>query len=156
MLFLPKSHHKKLFDDCYPPPKAIAATAPEYRPNANELSRLCYYAHNKPAKLAKVGALVVARSAADTRGLSGSSSDRAKAGIMLTLSVVQELATTSPEGHTYLAQPVFAVLTDTFRAASPSVGSGGWELDIITRGAGMFVTYVAGVCLLYTSPSPRD
>lgn len=145
MLFLPKSHHKKLFDDCYPPPKAIAATAPEYRPNANELSRLCYYAHNKPAKLAKVGALVVARSAADTRGLSGSSSDRAKAGIMLTLSVVQELATTSPEGHTYLAQPVFAVLTDTFRAASPSVGSGGWELDIITRGAGMFVTYVAGV-----------
>lgn len=52
---IPKSNHRKLVDECYPAPKALANIGPEYRPNSNELSRLAYYAANKPAKLVKVG-----------------------------------------------------------------------------------------------------
>lgn len=145
MLLLPKSHHRKLFDDCYPPPKALPTTAPEYRPNANELSRLAYYAQNKPAKLAKVGALLITRSASDAHGMNSSHPDRAKAGLMLTLAITRELSTTSQEGHTYLAQPVYIVLTEAFRAALPHMGMSGWDEELVSRAASTFVTYVSGL-----------
>ena len=145
MLLLHKSHHRKLFDDCYPPPKALPATAPEYRPNANELSRLAYYAQNKPAKLAKVGALLIARSARDAQGINSSHSDRAKASLMLTLAITRELSTTSQEGHAYLAEPVYIVLTEAFRAALPHTGTSSWDEELISRAASTFVTYVTGL-----------
>ena len=59
MLCIPKANHKKLVDDCYPTSKALVNAAPEYRPNANELGRLVYYAQCKPAKLSKVGRLLM-------------------------------------------------------------------------------------------------
>ena len=92
MLCIPKANHKKLVDDCFPAAKALVGAAPEYRPNSNELGRLCYYAQSKPAKLVKVGRLIAARASSDSRALqSGGGNERHKAGLMMTLFVLREL-----------------------------------------------------------------
>jgi len=77
---IPKSNHKKLIDECYPAPKALATCGPDYRPNSNEVSRLAYYASSKPAKLTKVGSNLQAKAAKDASGVRGSgpASDKAK------------------------------------------------------------------------------
>ena len=51
-LFTP--NHVSLVAACYPPSSALAG--PEYRPNAQELSKLTYYATNRPGKIHKLGA----------------------------------------------------------------------------------------------------
>lgn len=77
---IPKSNHKKLIDECYPAPKTLATSGPDYKANGNELSRLAYYANRKPAKLQKVGKVLEQRASADAKGVSGSgqASDKAK------------------------------------------------------------------------------
>lgn len=48
-------HHVSLVAACYPPASALPSAGPEYRPNAQELSRLTYYATNRPGKIHKLG-----------------------------------------------------------------------------------------------------
>jgi protein EFR3 len=57
----PVSHEATLLKSCYPPAKQIPATSntlaqddSEYKPLSQELSRLTYYATNKPGKLNKL------------------------------------------------------------------------------------------------------
>lgn len=50
-------NHVSLIGACYPPSSVLASSAgPECRPNAQELSRLTYYATNRPGKIHKLGA----------------------------------------------------------------------------------------------------
>lgn len=49
-LFTP--NHVALVGACYPP---WSSASPEYRPNPQELSRLTYYATNRPGKIHKLG-----------------------------------------------------------------------------------------------------
>lgn len=52
-LFAP--NHIQLINACYPATQAALLTAgPDYRPNAQELSRLTYYAANRPGKINKL------------------------------------------------------------------------------------------------------
>jgi protein EFR3 len=47
-------NHVQLITACYPPSASLLTSGPEYRPNAQELSRLTYYASNKPGKINKL------------------------------------------------------------------------------------------------------
>ncbi len=69
---IPKSNHRVLVDSCFPAAKALANIGPEYRPNSNELSRLAYYAANKPAKLLKVGQYLEGKVKVWAKGVTGS------------------------------------------------------------------------------------
>jgi hypothetical protein len=60
-------HHVQLIAACYPPSAALLATAPEYKPNSQELSRLTYYASNRPGKIAKLSAELQRRINADVK-----------------------------------------------------------------------------------------
>jgi hypothetical protein len=53
LLFAP--NHEKLVTACYPPSSALLTSGPDYRPNTHELSRLTYFASNRPGKLNKLG-----------------------------------------------------------------------------------------------------
>jgi hypothetical protein len=52
LLFTP--NHVQLITACYPPSASLLTSGPDYRPNAQELSRLTYYAANKPGKINKL------------------------------------------------------------------------------------------------------
>lgn len=139
MLCIPKANHKKLFEDCYPAAKALAGTAPEYRPNANELGRLCYYAQSKPAKLIKVGRLLTVRAAAQCRSFRAAPSDKTKAPLMITLGILKELVATCGEGHVYMAPAIQSVLTEALQASSSRTL---WDADVNARAVAVFAIYV--------------
>ena len=47
-------NHVQLIAACYPPSANLLTSGPEYRPNSQELSRLTYYASNRPGKINKL------------------------------------------------------------------------------------------------------
>lgn len=53
LLFTP--NHVHLITACYPPSSALLTAGPQYAPNSQELSRLTYYASNRPGKINKLG-----------------------------------------------------------------------------------------------------
>lgn len=60
-------NHVQLINACYPPSATLLSAGPEYRPNSQELSKLTYYAANRPAKLNKLGSELEKRIVADCR-----------------------------------------------------------------------------------------
>lgn len=60
-------NHILLISACYPPSAALLTAGPEYRPNSQELSRLTYYATNRPGKVHKVGSELEKRVRVDSR-----------------------------------------------------------------------------------------
>lgn len=142
MLCIPKANHKKLFEDCYPAAKALAGTAPEYRPNANELGRLCYYAQSKPAKLIKVGRLLTVRAVAECRAFRAAPTEKAKATLMITLGILKELVASCGEGHVYMAPTVQSVLTEALPMSSSRTF---WDADVNARAVAIFSIYVRSV-----------
>ena len=60
-------HHVQLIAACYPPSSALLTSGPEYKPNSQELSRLVYYASNRPGKLAILSNELDKRINADAR-----------------------------------------------------------------------------------------
>lgn len=149
MLCIPKANHKKLVDDCFPAAKALVGAAPEYRPNSNELGRLCYYSQSKPAKLVKVGRLIAARASSDSRALqSGGGNERHKAGLMMTLFVLRELVSSCKTSLVYLAPAAQSVLCDALEAAAPrgsSSSNRAWDADLSARAAATFALYARNV-----------
>ena len=146
MLCIPKANHKKLVDDCYPTSKALVNAAPEYRPNANELGRLVYYAQCKPAKLSKVGRLLMTRASSESRAFMAANTEKNKALVMITLGVLRDLVSSCQEGHAYLAPAVRSMLTDAVNVAAPT-GSAmtSWDMDICARASSIFAMYVQSI-----------
>lgn len=64
-LFTP--NHVQLIAACYPPSAALLNAGPDYRPNAQELSRMTYYASNRPGKINKLSGELERRVRVDCR-----------------------------------------------------------------------------------------
>lgn len=60
-------HHVQLINSCYPPASALVAAGPDYKPNSQEVSRLAYYASNRPGKIAKLASDLEKRALGDAR-----------------------------------------------------------------------------------------
>lgn len=60
-------NHIQLVSACYPPSSALLTAGPDYSPNSQELSRLTYYAANRPGKINKLGSELEKRVKADCR-----------------------------------------------------------------------------------------
>jgi hypothetical protein len=85
-------NHVQLVQACYPPSSAILTVGPDYRPNSQELSRLTYYASNRPGKLTKLGNELEKRAKLEAqRARSGNA--RARASLLITLAIFKALVT---------------------------------------------------------------
>ena len=60
-------NHVQLISACYPPNAALPTSGPEYRPNSQELSRMTYYASNRPGKINKLASELEKRVKLDSR-----------------------------------------------------------------------------------------
>ena len=81
-------NHVQLISACYPPNAALLTAGPEYRPNSQELSRMTYYASNRPGKINKLASELEKRARLDSR--------KAKAGNIRARSYVRPRLTLRP------------------------------------------------------------
>jgi hypothetical protein len=75
-------NHILLVAACYPGAAALAAPAADCQPNGPELSRLTYYAANRPQKINKLGAELERRVLAEARKAKAGNA-RARAYVLL-------------------------------------------------------------------------
>ncbi|KZP00005.1 hypothetical protein CALVIDRAFT_533671 [Calocera viscosa TUFC12733] len=83
-------NHVRLIDSCYPHHSALLATAPDYRPNSQELSRLTYYASNRPGKLPKITSYLEKR-AKNEAAKAKYGNAKQKASLLITLAIFRSL-----------------------------------------------------------------
>ncbi|KAI0284326.1 hypothetical protein BGY98DRAFT_948966 [Russula aff. rugulosa BPL654] len=116
LLFSP--NHVQLISACYPPSASLLTSGPHYHPNAQELSRLTYYAANKPGKIQK---------------LSGELQKRIKS-LLISLSIFKALATECRRDISLLTSSLLASV-DTVVSAFPS------DIEVSVKAANLFVAW---------------
>ncbi|KAG6378718.1 hypothetical protein JVT61DRAFT_12991 [Boletus reticuloceps] len=121
-LFTP--NHVALVAACYPP---WSSAAPEYRPNPQELSRLTYYATNRPGKIHKLGAELEKHTRSEcTKTLAGNT--RARASLLITLAIIRALAIECRRDISLLSPSLLVCLKITLELVSS-------DLEISARAA---------------------
>ncbi|KAI0307268.1 hypothetical protein B0F90DRAFT_1622573 [Multifurca ochricompacta] len=85
-------NHVQLITACYPPSASLLTSGPDYHPNAQELSRLTYYAANRPGKINKLSNELEKRTKMECRK-AHSNNPRSRASLLISLSIFKALAT---------------------------------------------------------------
>jgi hypothetical protein len=130
-LFTP--NHVSLIAACYPSSSALASSGPEYRPNAQELSKLTYYAANRPGKINKLGGELEKRVKAGCHKAQYGNV-RARASLLITLSVLRALAVECRRDISLLSPALVACLKVTLDSL-PS------DLEVVARAASVFTAW---------------
>ncbi|KAG0709779.1 hypothetical protein DFH29DRAFT_885776 [Suillus ampliporus] len=130
-LFTP--NHVSLIAACYPSSTALTSSGPEYRPNAQELSKLTYYAANRPGKLNKLGGELEKRVKAGCHKAQYGNV-RARASLLITLSVLRALAVECRRDISLLSPALVACLKVTLDSLSP-------DLEVVARAASVFTAW---------------
>ncbi|KAG1783176.1 hypothetical protein EV702DRAFT_1176389 [Suillus placidus] len=130
-LFTP--NHVSLIAACYPSSSALASSGPEYRPNAQELSKLTYYAANRPGKINKLGGELEKRVKAGCHKAQYGNV-RARASLLITLSVLRALAVECRRDISLLSPALVVCLKVTLDSLSS-------DLEIVARAASVFTAW---------------
>ncbi|KAI5123425.1 hypothetical protein M0805_006130 [Coniferiporia weirii] len=144
-------HHVQLVAACYPPSAALLTSAPDYKPNSQELSRLTYYASNRPGKIAKLSNELEKRTHADARKAK-SGNTRARASLLITLNIFKALTTECRRDLSLLSASLMSALDCTL-ASLPS------DLEAVAKAASVFTawtTYTNGQMLGVDQNLTRD
>ncbi|KAH7931244.1 hypothetical protein BV22DRAFT_1027474 [Leucogyrophana mollusca] len=130
-LFTP--NHVLLIAACYPPSSALLSAGPEYRPNAQELSRLTYYAANRPGKINKLGSELEKRVRNECHKAQYANT-RARASLLITLAILRALAVECRRDISLLSPSLVACLRITLDTLSS-------DLEVCARTASVFTAW---------------
>ncbi|KAG9317451.1 hypothetical protein JVU11DRAFT_1651 [Chiua virens] len=126
-------NHVSLVSACYPPSSVLLSAGPEYRPNAQELSRLTYYATNRPGKIHKLGAELEKHCKNEcTKALAGNA--RARASLLITLAILRALAVECRRDISLLSPSLLSCLKITLNLISS-------DLEISARAASVLTAW---------------
>ncbi|KAF8272538.1 hypothetical protein EI94DRAFT_1796139 [Lactarius quietus] len=128
LLFTP--NHVQLISCCYPPSASLLTSGPDYRPNAQELSRLTYYAANKPGKINKLSSELEKRIKLECRK-AHSNNPRSRASLLISLSIFKALATECRRDISLLTPSLLASIS-TVLSAFPS------DIEVSAKAANLF------------------
>ncbi|KAG8906442.1 plasma membrane localization protein [Tulasnella sp. 403] len=141
MMFLPVTpNHVKLVNACYP--TAPLAAAPQFQPNSQELSRLTYYAANRPGKLHKLSDELEKRARNHARRAQTGNA-KARALLLVTLDILRALTTECRRDLTLFSSGV-VMSVDVALSCLPR------DLEVVARAASAFTawaTYTDGTLL---------
>ncbi|KAI0053018.1 hypothetical protein FA95DRAFT_1055084 [Auriscalpium vulgare] len=134
MIHLPFSpnHLKNLITACYPPNAALLNSAPEYRPNAQELSRLTYYAANRPGKINKLGGELEKRIKLECKKAQANNI-RSRASLLISLSIMKALASECRRDISLLTPSLLAAVDAALASSS--------DLEVVARVASLFKAF---------------
>ncbi|KAI0796779.1 hypothetical protein C8Q75DRAFT_710209 [Abortiporus biennis] len=128
-------NHVQLIAACYPPNAALLNSGPEYRPNAQELSRMTYYASNRPGKINKLSGELERRVRIDCRKAQAGNL-RARASLLITLAMFKALATECRRDISLLSSSLLASINVTLSGLSS-------DLEVAARAASVFAAWTA-------------
>lgn len=131
LLFSP--NHVQLVAACYPPSASLLTSGPHYHPNAQELSRLTYYAANKPGKIQKLSGELQKRIKLEARKALPNN-PRSRASLLISLSIFKALATECRREISLLTSSLLASV-DTVVSAFPS------DIEVSVKAANLFVAW---------------
>ncbi|TFY83940.1 hypothetical protein EWM64_g59 [Hericium alpestre] len=126
-------NHVQLISACYPSSAALLTAGPEYRPNAQELSRLTYYASNRPGKINKLGSELEKRIRGECKKAQAGNA-RARASLLISLSIMRALATECRRDISLLTRSLLASI-DTVLAGLST------DLEVSAKVATLFTTF---------------
>lgn len=128
LLFTP--NHVQLITACYPPSASLLTSGPDYHPNAQELSRLTYYAANKPGKINKLSSELEKRIKVECRK-AHSNNLRSRASLLISLSIFKALATECRRDISLLTPSLLASI-GTVLSTFPS------DIEVSAKAANLF------------------
>ncbi|KAH9049151.1 hypothetical protein EDB84DRAFT_1657862 [Lactarius hengduanensis] len=128
LLFTP--NHVQLITACYPPSASLLTSGPDYHPNPQELSRLTYYAANKPGKINKLSSELEKRIKVECRK-AHSNNPRSRASLLISLSIFKALATECRRDISLLTPSLLASI-GTVLSTFPS------DIEVSAKAANLF------------------
>ncbi|KAH9006927.1 hypothetical protein EDB86DRAFT_3060946 [Lactarius hatsudake] len=128
LLFTP--NHVQLITACYPPSASLLTSGPDYHANAQELSRLTYYAANKPGKINKLSSELEKRIKVECRK-AHSNNPRSRASLLISLSIFKALATECRRDISLLTPSLLASI-GTVLSTFPS------DIEVSAKAANLF------------------
>ncbi|KAJ3551342.1 hypothetical protein NM688_g4760 [Phlebia brevispora] len=126
-------NHVQLISACYPPNAALVTAGPEYRPNSQELSRMTYYASNRPGKIHKLASELEKRVRLDCRKAKAGNI-RARASLLITLAIIKALATECRRDIALLSSALLASVNATLSSLST-------DLEVAARAGSVFTAW---------------
>ncbi|KZT53297.1 hypothetical protein CALCODRAFT_440295 [Calocera cornea HHB12733] len=126
-------NHVRLIDSCYPHHSALLATAPDYRPNSQELSRLTYYASNRPGKLPKITSYLEKR-AKNEAAKAKYGNAKQKASLLITLAIFRSLTVECRRELSVFSRTVIVVVSVAV-SALPN------DIEVAARAASVFTAW---------------
>ncbi|GJE84131.1 hypothetical protein PsYK624_002070 [Phanerochaete sordida] len=126
-------NHVQLISACYPPNAALLTAGPDYRPNSQELSRMTYYASNRPGKINKLASELEKRVRLDCRKAKAGNI-RARSSLLITLAIIKALATECRRDLPLLTASLLASVNVTLTTLSS-------DLEIAARAGSVFTAW---------------
>ncbi|GAA5999972.1 uncharacterized protein JCM10292_003561 [Rhodotorula paludigena] len=134
MGLLSTPNHQALIRDCYPPHSSSSSQGPLPQPVSNALSKLTFYAVNRPAKIPKVVAALVERA---TKARAGSSTHKSRQDLAVTVEILRALVVECGESGKDGAGELIkgAIAEDALRVAEMALGGEGAKDGLVATTA---------------------
>ncbi|GMK59125.1 hypothetical protein CspeluHIS016_0701400 [Cutaneotrichosporon spelunceum] len=127
--------------DCYPPSKDLVKSGPEYMPMSQDMSKLTYYAKNKPSSLAQIGdeleKRIVKEAKASTAGY-----PKGRAALLISLVILYKLLTECKRDMGLFARQALRGMSAALDVKVYQTNK--LDLEAISRASNCFVAYTQG------------
>ncbi|WVQ74798.1 hypothetical protein IAR50_004404 [Cryptococcus sp. DSM 104548] len=123
---------------CYPPSKALLTAGPDFRPLAQDLSKLTYFATNKPSKLAKIGDELEKRVTKESQR-SSQGYPKYRASLLISLAILRALLAECKRDIALFARPTLRII-DTCLGVK-GYQQGGLDLEVLGRATASFIAF---------------
>ncbi|THH27291.1 hypothetical protein EUX98_g6908 [Antrodiella citrinella] len=126
-------NHVQLIAACYPPNANLLTSGSDYRPNSQELSRLTYYASNRPGKINKLCGELERRVRVDCKK-AHTGNLRARATLLITLAILKALATECRRDISLLSSSLLGSISITLSSLPK-------DLEVVARAATVYAAW---------------
>ncbi|OCF37807.1 protein EFR3 [Kwoniella heveanensis BCC8398] len=123
---------------CYPPSKALLTAGPDYRPLSQDLSKLTYFATNKPSKLAKIGEELEKRVNKEAARSTGGY-PKYRASLLISLAILRALLTECKRDIPLFGRSALKIISTCLDVKVYQ--RGGMDLEVIGRAAAAFIAF---------------
>ncbi|CAK9782783.1 unnamed protein product [Cutaneotrichosporon oleaginosum] len=127
--------------DCYPPSKDLVKSGPEFMPMSQDMSKLTYYAKNKPSSLAKIGDELEKRVVKEAKASTGGYA-KSRAALLISLVILHKLLTECKREIGLFARQALRAISAALDVKIYQTNK--VDLEAVSRASNCFVAFTQG------------